>query len=199
MPTIDLHADALTLTTGDSHLDVIDLSCLSALQALLPPGVAWTRDQDATLTALLTALSYEYSRVKRRGRLLFAELDPLQTLELLEDFERVYGLPGCTTPTTLAGRRLALQARMLGFDSPTATYLVSLAVDLGYADAAITTFSRSSLFTCTSPCNATLYTRAWMFVWTLTATAISTEQDAALACTLEEVSPSHTGFILSLT
>lgn len=41
---------------------------LRQLQALLPPGPAWPKDDDATLTRMLAALAAELSRVDGRAQ-----------------------------------------------------------------------------------------------------------------------------------
>jgi uncharacterized protein YmfQ (DUF2313 family) len=190
MAAVNIYALETTPTTADGEIDVIDLTCVGPFQALLPPGVAWTRDADAELTALITALSYEYSRIKRRGRELLEELDPRTTYEMLEDFERVYGLPSdCVVPTTLEGRRSALHARMLGNVDPTSANFIDLAAELDYT-ATIETYTSGEMFTCVSPCTDPLYGRDWMFVWD-----VLTERgddDDALECAIEALSPLHT-------
>lgn len=192
MGFVDLYAAETSVTSEDAWLDVVDERCVSALQALLPPGVAWPRDADAELTALIRALSYEYSRVKRRGRTLLEELDPRTTFELLEDWERVYGLPDCTSPTTLAGRRSALHGKMLGHGDPTLAYFVGIVESLGYHDPEVVEYDGDDMFTAVSPCTDPLYTETWRFVWDVFTTSLGDETDAALVCTIEGLAPLHT-------
>lgn len=200
MSTVNIYASELISVGSTDELDVVDGDCLSPLQALLPPGAAWNRDDDSNLTALLLALSYEFCRIKRRGRNLLDEIDPRTTLELLEDLERVYGLPSpCVTPTTLEGRRAALHGKMLGFGSPTEAFFLGVAQGLGYADATITTYGHESWFTCISPCTDALYSPAWTFTWTLSATSLGTEQDDVLRCTIEGLNPDHLQVFFDLT
>lgn len=66
---------------------------LAQLQALLPPGSAWPRAANATLTKLLGALAEELARLDARALALIDEADGRSTLELLSDWERVCGLP----------------------------------------------------------------------------------------------------------
>lgn len=65
------------------------------IRKLFPSGWAWTRvnDPDSTLHKLLNAMSIEFCRVDERGRQLINEVDPTTTNELLEDWERLLGLP----------------------------------------------------------------------------------------------------------
>lgn len=109
---------------------------LSQLQALLPPGAAWTRDPDATLTHLLSAFADELARVDGRAGDLVRETDPRDALELLEDWLRAFGLPDDCTPAdafdTLAEQRAALVARVTATGGATAQYLIDIAAELGF-------------------------------------------------------------------
>ncbi len=173
-----------------TEIDIVDEDSLPVLQSYLPPGDAWPRDADTEQTALNRALSYEFSRIRRRVDDFFEELDPRTTVEMLEDWERVYGLPdACSTPTTLAGRREALQSKMLGGSDPSRANLIGIAEALGY-DIFLSEYKRADMFTCVSPCTDPLYDRSWMYVWNIN--AWPGEDDAGLTCTLEVTSPSHT-------
>jgi uncharacterized protein YmfQ (DUF2313 family) len=70
-----------------------DTDYLRQLQALLPPGPAWPKNDDATLTRLFGALASELARVDGRAWQLLEEADPRTTAELFLDWERVAGLP----------------------------------------------------------------------------------------------------------
>ncbi len=182
---------------GTAELDVVDESFLPRLQALLPPGVAWSRDSDTELTALTRALSYEFSRVKKRTLDFMEELDPQTTTEMIDDWERVYGLPDeCDLPVTLAGRRSALHAKMLGGVSPTLSNIIAVAAAVGYT-VTITEYTSADMFTCISPCNAALYSREWMYVWTVTTP--SGADDEGLECALDAITPSHTLLVMNFT
>lgn len=191
MAFVNVYGSEVNVSTQLVELDVVDEACLAPLQALMPPGVAWPRDPDAELTKTLRALAYEFCRVQARARTLLDELDPRTTVEMLDDWERVFGLPDdCVTPTTLAERRAALQAKMLGFGDPTKAFFLNMAQQLGYTDAAIVTYTSGDMFTCVSPCTAALYEGFWRFVWDLHAT--SGEVDDVLSCTIEALAPLHT-------
>lgn len=87
-------------------------SYLSQLQALQPPGAALPRDPGSVWYRLLTALAEELERVESRSVDLTREADPRTTIEMLEDWERVCGLPGeCPvrdTASSLQARRAAV-------------------------------------------------------------------------------------------
>lgn len=191
MGNVLLYADDVTEVTEAGEIDVVDENCRSLFQALLPYGPAWSRDPNGELFKISQALAYEYSRIKRRGRDLLDEVDPDTCFELLEDLERVYGLPLSfgTPPTTIAGRRAALHGRMVGFGNPTKTYLQTIAANLGY-DVEIHTYTGDDLFTCTSACTDPLYERFWIFVWDVLYHPV--DVDEMLIGSLSEVAPLHT-------
>ena len=105
------------------------------LQQLLPTGPAWSRDPAATLTALLAGLAAEFARVDGRVDDLLTEIDPRSTYDLLEDWERVLGLPdGCTPVSgTLSERRAALIQKLTSLGGQTPAFYVALAAALGFA------------------------------------------------------------------
>lgn len=101
---------------------------------LLPPGVAWTRDAESRLRALLEGLAAAYGNVHERALDLVDEADPRTALELLADWERFLGLPDpCETiaPTTVL-RRAAIVAKLTGVGGQTPAHFVALAQALGY-------------------------------------------------------------------
>lgn len=108
---------------------------LAQLQALLPPGAAWPRDREATLTKLLEAVADELAKVNGRADRLVAEADPRSTLELLVDWERVAGLPDSCTggAATLQERRDELVARLTAVGGQSPGYYIGVAATVGYA------------------------------------------------------------------
>jgi uncharacterized protein YmfQ (DUF2313 family) len=105
------------------------------LQALLPPGDAWPRAVDATLTKLLDALSEELARIDARALQAIDESDGRMALELLSDWERICGLPDtCSTglATTLQERHSAVVAKLTAVGGATPAYFNALATAMGY-------------------------------------------------------------------
>lgn len=108
---------------------------LAQLQALMPPGAAWTREADANLTRLLAAFAEEFARVDTRADELLNEADPNATSEMLADWERAFGLPDLclySVPQTVVQRRAALVAKMTSVGDLTAQFFIDLAASLGY-------------------------------------------------------------------
>lgn len=144
------------------------------LKELLPPGKFWTRALTSVAHQLYTALAKSFGRVVDRAVDLEAEMDPRTTTELIEDWERIAGLPDpCTTaPTLLEERRAALTARIISrggwSGGPSVPFLTSVITALGYAeeDILIRRFHLEP-FTCESECDDFLYSDegGWRFVW----------------------------------
>lgn len=105
------------------------------MQALLPQGAAWPRDEDAQLTQLLRALAEEYARVDGRAIQLVEEADPRTAAELLTDWERVAGLPdNCSglLAETQQGRRHDLVSKLVSQGGQSRAYFVELARAMGF-------------------------------------------------------------------
>ena len=110
------------------------------LQALLPQGAAWPRDGDAVLTALLAE---ELARVDARALKLIEEADPRTADELLEDWERVTGLPDpCTEglANTLQERRAAVVAKLTLRGGQSIAFFLAVAESLGYDGVSVEEF-----------------------------------------------------------
>lgn len=131
-----------------------------ALQHLLPPGRAWTRDRDAVLTDLLDRLSWEFGRVDERANRFLRELDPRLARETLADWLRVWGL--ASAEATDEGRRAALLARLSETASQSRRFYEAIAAQLGYA---IEIVEHHDPFVAGSPVGHALEQDAWFYVW----------------------------------
>lgn len=106
-----------------------------AFAALLPTGLAWSRDPDDVLMKLIAGLSGIWGYVDSRSAdLLERESDPRVTLELLADWERNWGLPDeCVAePLTIADRQTALITKMTMLGAQSRAFFIGLAAALGY-------------------------------------------------------------------
>lgn len=112
------------------------------LLAMLPRGAAWTRETGQRLVELLHGLAFELARVHTRVGVLFDEADPRVTSEMLDAWERNFGLPDSPPlypiPTTTAGRRRMLHARVTAQGGQTADYLEDVATAAGGTNVVIT-------------------------------------------------------------
>lgn len=179
---------------------------LAQLQALLPPGAAWSREPDANLTKLLAALAAEFARLDARAVQLIAESDPRLTAEMLSDWERAYGLPDpCTTAAdTVAERRAVLTAKVTGLGGQSRQYYIDLAERLGYQ----ITITEYREFTAGQLAGAPLSNGAWLHAWTVNAPETSVTSFVAgggvagdplrdwgndiLECAISRLAPAHT-------
>ena len=188
---------------------------LHQLQALLPPGPAWPKDDTATITQLLASLSQELARVDGRAMQLLEEADPRTTAELFADWERVTGLPdACATAfggdQTLAQRRAALVGRLTTLGGQSAAYFIGLAAALGYA-ITLSEFTEHSVL---DDVEHPLYSAAWNFAWQVnsalnTITDLTVEGSAddplsawgnsLLECVINRLAPAHTTVLFSYT
>lgn len=188
---------------------------LRQLQALLPQGAAWPRDDDATITRLLAALADELARVDGRAMQLLEEADPRTTAELFYDWERVAGLPDACAiafggDQTVAQRRAALIGRLTTLGGQSAAYYVGLAAALGYA----VTVTEFHAHTVNDDVEYPFYGDAWNFAWQINAalntvteiTVDSTVEDplavwgnSLLECVINRLKPAHTTVLFSYT
>lgn len=107
---------------------------LAMLQALLPRGLAWTRAPGAVLTRLLHASADELARLDAAVRLLLDEINPERTMDGLEDWERVLGLPDTCVPTgaTMQERRAAVLTKLRDVGRQDLAAWYDVAATLGY-------------------------------------------------------------------
>ena len=113
--------------TGDDYID--------ALAALLPVGPAWPREVDSTLMDLIGGLSQIWGYADSRAAdLLETESDPRETVELLPDWERAWGLPDpCVkAPQGIEARRAALIIKMTMLGGQSREFFIAVAEALGY-------------------------------------------------------------------
>lgn len=188
---------------------------LAQLQALLPPGPAWSQDADAPITRLLDGLAQELARVDGRALQLLEEADPRATAELFADWERAAGLPDACAVAfggdqTTAQRRAALLGRLSAMGGQSAAYYVGLAAAIGYA-ITITEFHEHTV---NDDVEHPLYGAAWIFCWQVNAalntvidiTVDSTVDDpiaawgnSLLECVIRRLEPAHTTVLFSYT
>ena len=142
---------------------------LSQLQALLPPGAAWPREDGQTLTEFLHALAEEFARIDGRASDIIREMDPRTVIEMLTDWERAYGLPDpCTQAAdTIPERINVLYEKVIRVGDQSPQYFIDVAAQLGF-EITITEFFP---FTVGSLANELLYGQAWRFAWRVNAPA----------------------------
>ncbi|MFH5926452.1 YmfQ family protein [Roseomonas xinghualingensis] len=179
-----------------------------ALADLLPVGAIWSRDPDAMLMRLVAGLAAGANAAHQRAQdLLLRESAPSQTVELLPDWERAYGLPDTCAPDNqgLQERQAALLARIAALGGQSRAYFIAVAEALGYS---ITieefTPARAGVFSAGSP----LYGEDWAHTWRVHAPSVTVTDfvagasaageplaawgNDALECVLNRLRPAHT-------
>jgi uncharacterized protein YmfQ (DUF2313 family) len=121
---------------SDRHVRRLGDDYAEGLANLLPHGRAWPRDPESVLMRLVAGLAEIWGSPvdSRAADLLETESDPRATLEMLEDWERNFGLPDecIAEPLTIADRRAALVSRMTTQGGASPAYFVTLAASIGY-------------------------------------------------------------------
>jgi uncharacterized protein YmfQ (DUF2313 family) len=135
------------------------------LLALLPPGVAWSRDPKSTIGSLLAGFGDGFARLDGRVDRLLLEADPGTALELLPDWERVAGLPDTCIrrPGTVAERRLAVVGRITDRGGQSIAYLTAFAANYGYT---VSIEEGRSADVGTMRCGDRLGGHDWRHAWT---------------------------------
>lgn len=177
------------------------------LQALLPPGSAWSRAADAELTRLLDALAQEFARLDAAGSLLLEQIDPRTMFPLLVDWERVADLPGeCgALGETLQLRRNTLLSRLTARGGQSKAFFIELARALGFT---ITISEYAPFKAGHSTAGDELNNENWTHSWLVRAPEITSFDfragqslageplrvlsDGALECAISSRKPAHT-------
>lgn len=143
-------------------MDITRADYLSQLQALLPQGVAWTREQGAALTRLLDVFAEEFARTDESAMQLLREADPRSAYDLLADWEVIAGI--AINTGSIEQRRANLVSKLTSRGGQSRAYFIALAEKFGYPGVTITEYHQ---MTCTSVCTDALYSLVDLFVWTL--------------------------------
>lgn len=162
------------------------------LRQLLPQGRLWYLDEGSALRQWLLGLADELARVDQRVLDLLRESDPRQAVELLAEWERVYGLSG--TGTT-AQRQAALAAAVGAKGGQTPAYFELLALAAGYTATVYEGFIETPVARIGARIGDRLYGPAWAVAWrvevvdTASPPAVS---HAELEVIIRKAAPAHT-------
>jgi uncharacterized protein YmfQ (DUF2313 family) len=186
---------------------------LSVLQALLPSGRAFTREADSLLTKLLRGIAAVFHATQLQLEDLLEQADPRRATSMLEDWERLLGLPDRCTPAgqQLTDRQRAAYQRLVEQGGQSNAYFIQLSSLLGDPGVSITEFKR---FKCNSACNAPLNGAGDVFTWRVNIphpalnarsfncnspcdTALQQYTPSLIECALKKRKPAHTSVIFS--
>jgi uncharacterized protein YmfQ (DUF2313 family) len=118
----------------DRHLRRSGEDYVAPFAQLLPQGQAWPREPDSVLMRAVRGLCLYWGTVDGRAAdLLEREADPRETIELLPDWERAFGLPDpCfDIPQTIGERQIALVHRMTLLGAQSRQFFIDTAETLG--------------------------------------------------------------------
>lgn len=181
---------------------------LEQLKALLPPGNAFPREPGTTMESLLDGMAQEWARIDARGEYLVIDSNPMTSVELLPDWERVAGVPDkCTgtLETTIQGRQNVVRAKLASTGGQSRAYFIEVAKALGYT-VTITEFRPFRAGSSTA--GEDLTNGDWVYTWRINAPEntiidfragrsaagepLRTWGSDTLECKINQIKPAHT-------
>jgi uncharacterized protein YmfQ (DUF2313 family) len=121
---------------GDQWVQRTGAEYAQAWAGLLPTGPAWPREPDHVLQVVLAGLAQIWGDEVEvlAARLLVNESDPRQTVILLPDWEKAWGLPDAclAEPLTVADRQKTLVAKMTMLGAQSRAFMTAQAAREGY-------------------------------------------------------------------
>jgi uncharacterized protein YmfQ (DUF2313 family) len=188
---------------------------LASLQALLPPGRAFTREPGANLTSLLEGAAAMFAAAEDRALdLRNQSADPLIATDMLPDWERLLGLPDeCTADLllSLADRQRIAGQRLVELGGQSRAHFIDLAARLGEPGCTISEFRP---FNCNDDCNDALNGPDDRFTWRVNiprpagdvrwmtcnddcTSALQEFTPSLIECPISERRPAHTTVLFS--
>ena len=185
---------------------------LAQLAGLLPPGKIWNSDRDTVLGQFLEALAEQLANIDLRAVSLLTDIRPNTTTNLIDDWERVLGLPDDCSETdaaTLNDRRAAVISKLQVKDNLSAGSFIALAATFGVV------ITVEELDRQRAMAGTTLQTNQgrWRFVWWIelpatrinrlnvlsdvnTPLLVAETTYSELECRLRKLAPAHTLLII---
>lgn len=105
------------------------------VRELFPTGWAWKVWKGSVFAQLLDALAEEPARIEERGFDFLQEMDPRTTFEMLDNWERLLGLPDECTPDgdpSLFERRVRILQKLTTGGGQSIAFFKLIAEQLGY-------------------------------------------------------------------
>ena len=120
--------------------DASNTDYVRTLYQLYPRGLIWSRDTTRRFYAFVQGIADELVRVHNSASDLVDESDPQTTTDLVDDWERVLGLPEPPgfAPTAIADRRDAIVGKLAAFGGQSADYFEFLGEQQGDASVTVT-------------------------------------------------------------
>ncbi len=104
------------------------------MKALLPSGEAFSQQKGTVLETVLSIFATEFAKIDDRSLALVNEADPRSVIEMLEEWEKVAGLPDPCIGTggTFQERRDLLVQRVTSLGGQSLSFFIGIATLLGY-------------------------------------------------------------------
>ncbi len=119
-----------------ANLSVVKRAYESFLRKLFPQGWAWNQEPDSVFGKLLEATAWEPARIELRGFDFLREMHPLETFEMLDNWERLLKIPDECTPDSydpsLFERRVRVLQKLTTGGGQTIQFYKLIAAQLGY-------------------------------------------------------------------
>lgn len=173
-----------------------------ALQALMPPGQAWTRSRNSVQAAVLRALAQGYRQSDADALSLLRGAFPQTADDFLPEWELTLGLPDPCIHASDEGveaRRRAIVAKLTSVGALSRRYFEGVALALGFT-VIITEYRpfRAGMSGAGQPLNH----GDWRFTWGVTVVSPPVTPDnydayQQMVCTLTKQSPSETLLIFN--
>lgn len=190
-------------------------SWLQALQALLPPGRALSREPGTVLTRVLEAIAAMFLAAQFWLEDLRVQWDPRRATSMLPDWERLLNLPDTCTPAgqQLGDRQQAAYGRLTELGGQSRAYFIDLAARNGEPGCTVTEFRPAN---CNSNCNSALNSQQDIFTWRVNIprpaqfvrpancnsncnSALQMYKPSLIECLFNERKPAHTKVIFAYT
>jgi uncharacterized protein YmfQ (DUF2313 family) len=106
------------------------------IRGLFPTGWAWRFNFGSDFEALVEGLANEPCRIEERGFKFLDEMDPNTTFEMLDDWERLLGIPDECTPEdrdlSIFERRVRVLQKLTTGGGQNEDFYILVAQQLGY-------------------------------------------------------------------
>jgi len=201
----------------------------SLIRKLFPSGWAWRFNFGSDFEALVEGLAQEPCRIEERGFKFLDEMDPNTAFEMLDDWERLLGIPDECTPAdrelTLSERRNRVLQKLTTGGGQNEDFYILIAQQLGY-DIGVIDIEQfkdfrvgearvgDKLSNSTLPGGGT-GPAGWAFTWQINAPAslvrqfrvgqstvgerLTLAENDELECVIEKFKPAHTTVLFSFT
>lgn len=187
-------------------------SVKEAFRKYFPQGFAWEGEK---FKQVVDAFAVEFWRAQGRfDDFLCRESDPKQTLELIEDWEKMLGIPDeCTVPgTTIEERRAQICQKLVATGGSSFEYYEQIAAALGF-EVTVSDYKPfvAGSLTGDKLTNDPIWTHRWLVTApadTFTVFKAGREKcgdklvevgNETLQCTFEKLKPAHTEVLFSFT